>query len=157
MMAGWHTRCAKARPATRPRVPSGPWTATRRGSGAGWTLIELLVVVSLMSTLVAIAMVGYGTAVTRTREAVLKEDLFRMRDAIDQYYADRTEYPPALESLVSEGYLRAIPEDPFTRSTATWRVVLAEFDPADPLAQGVFDVHSGASGAGLDGTPYAEW
>ena len=114
-------------------------------------------VVSLMSTLVAIAMVGYGTAVTRTREAVLKEDLFRMRDAIDQYYADRTEYPPALENLVSEGYLRAIPEDPFTRSTSTWQVVLAEYDPADPLAQGVFDVHSGASGAGLDGTPYAEW
>ena len=98
-----------------------------------------------------------GTAVTRTREAVLKEDLFRMRDAIDQYYADRTEYPPALENLVSEGYLRAIPEDPFTRSAATWQVVLAEYDPADPLAQGVFDVHSGASGAGLDGTPYAEW
>ena len=156
-MEGCRTRRAAPRPAARPPTPARRLTATGAGSAAGWTLIELVVVVSLMSTLVAIAMVGYGTAVTRTREAVLKEDLFRMRDAIDQYYADRTEYPPALENLVSEGYLRAIPEDPFTRSAATWQVVLAEYDPADPLAQGVFDVHSGASGAGLDGTPYAEW
>ena len=156
-MAGCLARRGRSRPATRRPTPAGPRTAPGSGSAAGWTLIELVVVVSLMSTLVAIAMVGYGTAVTRTREAVLKEDLFRMRDAIDQYYADRTEYPPALENLVSEGYLRAIPEDPFTRSTATWQVVLAEYDPADPLAQGVFDVRSGASGAGLDGTPYAEW
>ncbi len=126
-------------------------------SASGWTLIELLVVVSLVSTLVAIAMVGYGTAVTRAREAVLKEDLFRMRDAIDQYHADRTVYPPALESLVAEGYLRAIPEDPFTQSTATWQVILAEYDPADPLSQGVFDIRSGASGTGIDGSAYAEW
>ena len=156
-MEAWFVRPAKSRPATLPPTPAGRRTAIGAGSAAGWTLIELVVVVSLMSTLVAVAMVSYGTAVTRAREAVLKEDLFRMRDAIDQYYADRTEYPPALENLVSEGYLRAIPEDPFTRSTATWRVVLAEYDPADPLAQGVFDVHSGASGAALDGTSYAEW
>ena len=131
--------------------------AVRRRSAAGWTLIELLVVVSLVATLAAVAMIGYGTAVTRAREAVLKEDLFRMRDAIDQYHADRNEYPPALESLVAEGYLRAIPEDPFTQSTATWQAVLAEYDPADPFAQGVFDVRSGASGTGFDGSPYAEW
>ncbi len=151
------TRAMASRPAARPGAPIPPRPATRPDSAAGWTLIELVVVVSLMSTLVAVAMVSYGTAVTRAREAVLKEDLFRMRDAIDQYYADRNEYPPALGSLASEGYLRAIPEDPFTRSTTTWQVVLAEYDPADPLAQGVFDVHSGASGNGLDGTPYAEW
>ena len=138
----WRT---DSRPAVRPRA------------AAGWTLIELVVVIALMSTLVAIAMIGYGTAVTRAREAVLKENLFRMRDAIDQYYADRNEYPPGLESLVGEGYLRAIPEDPFTQSTATWQVVLAEYDPANPLSQGVFDVRSGASGNGLDGSPYAEW
>ena len=80
-----------------------------------------------------------------------------MRDAIDQYHADRNEYPPALESLVAQGYLRAIPEDPLTQSTVTWQVVLAEYDPANPLSQGVFDVRSGASGTGLDGSPYAEW
>ena len=156
-MEGWPARRAASRSAARRPAPDPTRAARGPGSAAGWTLIELVVVVSLMSTLVAIAMVGYGTAVTRAREAALKENLFRMRDAIDQYYADRTEYPPALENLVSEGYLRAIPDDPFTRSTATWQVVLAEYDPADPLAQGVFDVRSGASGAGLDGTPYAEW
>ena len=160
-MEGWRTRSVirsvEPRPGAHPRAPIRPRPETRPACTAGWTLIELVVVVSLMSTLVAVAMIGYGTAVTRAREAVLKENLFRMRDAIDQYYADRNEYPPALENLVSEGYLRAIPEDPFTRSTATWQIVLAEYDPADPLAQGVFDVHSGASGAGIDGTPYAEW
>ena len=156
-MEGRRTRSVTRATETRPGTPLRPRLATRPASASGWTLIELVVVVSLMSTLVAVAMIGYGTAVTRAREAVLKEDLFRMRDAIDQYYADRSEYPPALENLASEGYLRAIPEDPFTRSTATWQVVLAEYDPADPLAQGVFDVHSGASGNGLDGTPYAEW
>ena len=72
-------------------------------------------------------------------------------------YEDVRRFIHVLENLVSEGYLRAIPEDPFTRSTATWQVVLAEYDPADPLARGVFDVRSGASGAGLDGTPFAEW
>ena len=138
----WRT---DSRPAVRPRA------------AAGWTLIELVVVIALMSTLVAIAMIGYGTAVTRAREAVLKEDLFRMRDAIDQYHADRNEYPPALENLVAQGYLRAIPEDPLTQSTATWQVVLAEYDPGNPLSQGVFDIRSGASGTGLDGSPYAEW
>ena len=136
---------------------AAPRRATRALSAAGWTLIELVVVVSLVSILVAIAMVGYGTAVTRTREAVLKEDLFRMRDAIDQYHADRNQYPPALESLVTEGYLREIPADPFTRSADTWQSIPAEYDPADPLSQGVFDVRSGASGAGLDGTSYDEW
>ena len=160
-MGGWRTvfatRAGEPRPAARPGTADCPRRATRPASAAGWTLIELVVVVSLMSTLAAIAMIGYGTAVTRAQEAALKENLFRMRDAIDQYYADRSEYPPVLENLASEGYLRAIPEDPFTRSTATWQVVLAEYDPADPLAQGVFDVHSGASGNGLDGTPYAEW
>ena len=134
-----------------------PRPSARARSAAGWTLIELVVVVALMSTLAAIAMTGYRTAVTRAREAVLKEDLFRMRDAIDQYHADRNEYPPALESLVAAGYLRAVPEDPFTRSTTTWVVVPPEYDAADPLAQGVFDVRSGAPGAGLDGTAYAEW
>ena len=140
------------------RVRRGePRPAARARPAAGWTLIELVVVVALMATLAAIAMAGYGTAVTRAREAVLKEDLFRMRDAIDQYHADRSEYPPGLESLVAAGYLRAVPEDPFTRSTATWLVVPPEYDASDPLAQGVFDVRSGAPGVGLDGTAYAEW
>ena len=124
---------------------------------SGWTLIELTVVISLITILAGISLVGYRSAITRSQEAVLKEDLFRMRDAIDQYYADRNEYPPALDALVSEGYLRTIPDDPFTSSTATWQTIPAEYDPNNPTAQGIFDVKSGSDSLALDGTPYADW
>ena len=117
----------------------------------------MLIVISLVVIMAAIALTSYGTAVLRSREAVLKEDLFRMRDAIDQYYADRDGYPAELQSLVSEGYLRGIPEDPFTRSTTTWQLVMAEYDPVNPLAQGIFDVRSGAVDLGIDGTAYVDW
>jgi general secretion pathway protein G len=130
----------------------------KRVPGAnGWTLIELTIVIALMTILSTIALVGYRTAITRTREAVLKEDLFRMRDAIDQFHADRGVYPTALEELVSNDYLRSIPDDPFTNSTETWITVLAELDPSDPFTQGIYDVRSGALGTALDGTQYAEW
>ena len=127
-----------------------------RGS-AGWTLVELLVVLSLVATLAGMAVASYGTAVTRSREAVLKEDLFRMRDAIDQYFADRNEYPQGLQSLVTNGYIRAIPEDPFTGLTTTWQPVLSEYDPSNPVLPGVFDVYSGSERLALDGSSYAEW
>ncbi len=124
---------------------------------SGWTIIEMMVVISLMTVLAGIATIGYTTAMTRSREAVLKEDLFRMRDAIDQYYADRTEYPGSLDMLVSEGYIRAVPEDPFTESNATWQTIMADYDPSNPLSQGIYDVRSGAEGLAIDGSPYAEW
>jgi general secretion pathway protein G len=116
-----------------------------------------MVVISLMAVLAGIATVSYGTATTLSREAVLKEDLFRMRDAIDQYFADRTEYPESLDVLVTEQYLRAIPGDPFTSSSTTWQTVLADYDPANPLSQGIYDVRSGAEGLAIDGSLYAEW
>lgn len=131
-------------------------TASRRGQG-GWTLLELTIVISLITILATIALVGYTTAVTRSKEAVLKEDLFRMRDAIDQHYADKQEYPGSLQALVTEGYLRALPDEPFTGRADTWQPVLAEFDPADPFAQGVFDVKTTYVGVALDGTAYADW
>ncbi len=131
------------------------WKRVRGASG--WTLIELTIVIALMTILSTIALVGYRTAITRTREAVLKEDLFRMRDAIDQFHADRGVYPTVLEGLVSNGYLRSIPDDPFTDSNETWVNVLAEVDPSDPLTQGIYDIRSGALGTALDGTQYAEW
>ena len=124
---------------------------------SGWTLIELTIVIALITILSTIALVGYRTAITRTREAVLKEDLFRMRDAIDQFHADRGVYPTVLEGLVSNGYLRSIPDDPFTDSNETWVNVLADVDPSDPLTQGIYDIQSGALGTALDGTQYAEW
>ena len=123
----------------------------------GWTLIELTIVTLLITTLSTIALVGYRSAITRSREAVLKEDLFRMRDALDQYYADKQVYPTTLDMLVSQGYIRAIPQDPFTGRRDSWEPVLAEIDPADPISQGIFDVQSSAEGTALDGSMYADW
>jgi len=124
---------------------------------AGWTLVEMLIVITLVVTMASLATISYGTAITRSREAVLKEDLFRLRDAIDQYFADRSEYPASLGMLVSEQYLRSVPEDPFTASNTTWQTIMAEFDPSNPLAQGIYDVRSGAEGLAIDGSSYAEW
>ena len=95
----------------------------------GFTLIELLVVISLISILAAMGMVQYRNSVQSTQEATLKTDLFRMRDAIDQYYADKGKYPASLDALVSDGYMRKIPEDPITKSADTWQTVPAEPDP----------------------------
>jgi general secretion pathway protein G len=124
----------------------------------GWTLIELLIVISIIVVLAAITLAIYRNSVTAAQEAVLKEDLFRMRDAIDQYYADKGEYPASLDALVSESYLREIPVDPFTRSRDTWQTVLAEPDPNNPTATiGVYDVKSGSDATALGGAKYSEW
>jgi general secretion pathway protein G len=124
----------------------------------GFTLIELLVVISLISILAAMGLVQYKNSVIRTQEAVLKTDLFRMNDAIDQYYADKGKYPSSLETLVSEGYLRKIPEDPITKSADTWQTVPAEPDPNNPSAEpGIYTVKSGAPGTALDGSNYSDW
>jgi general secretion pathway protein G len=131
----------------------------RRKPGArGFTLIELLVVITIIVVLAGISLANYGTSVTRSREAVLKEDLFRIRDAIDQYYADKGKYPSALQSLADEGYLREVPKDPITNSADTWQQVPAEADPSNPLAEpGIYDVKSGAEGNSLEGSPYTDW
>jgi general secretion pathway protein G len=124
----------------------------------GFTLIELLVVMSLVVVLSAMALVGYQNSVIRAREATLKTDLYHLRDAIDQYYADKQKWPSALQDLVTDGYVRKIPIDPMTDSADTWQEVPAESDPANPSAEGgVFDVKSGSDKTSLDGTPYAEW
>jgi general secretion pathway protein G len=129
-----------------------------RRAEAGFTLIELMVVVALISVLAGMGVVQYRNSVMRTKEAVLREDLFRMRDAIDQYYADKAKYPASLDALVSEGYLRQVPKDPITNSSDSWQSVPSEPDPGNPAAEaGVFDVKSGADGTSIDGSRYSEW
>jgi general secretion pathway protein G len=121
-------------------------------------MIELMVVMSIIVVLSTLAMVQYRHSVVLAREATLKDDLFKMRDAIDQYYADQGKYPATLQDLVSEKYLRAIPADPFTNSADTWREIPSEPDPNNPTAQpGVYDVRSGSDHTALDGTKYADW
>jgi general secretion pathway protein G len=127
------------------------------GTG-GFTLIELLVVMSLLVVLAAIGVAAHVSSVQRGRETVLKQDLFHLRDAIDQHYADKGKYPQTLEDLVTAGYLRRIPADPMTESTDTWQVIMSEPDPNNPADEpGVYDVRSGSERLALDGSKYSEW
>ena len=125
---------------------------------SGFTMLELMVVMTLIVVLATMGMTQYKSSQIYAREAVLKEDLFRLRDAIDQFYADKGQYPSTLDALVSDGYLRKVPDDPFTKSNSTWQTVPAEPDPNNPNVEpGVYDVKSGADGTALDGTKYSEW
>ena len=130
----------------------------RPAADAGWTLIELLVVLSLILVITGFAASSRSTAVSMGREAALRANLQMMRDAIDQFYADTASYPTTLEELVTTGYVRAIPEDPFTGSATTWETE----PPPSPLGSGrprdgVYQVRSGAEHTGLDGTRVSTW
>jgi general secretion pathway protein G len=125
---------------------------------SGFTLIELLIVLSLIVILASMGMAQYHSSIVYAKEATLREDIFRMNDAIDQYYADKGSYPSSLDSLVSEHYMRAIPVDPFTKSNSTWQTVPAEPDANNPTAEpGIYAVHSGSDATALDGSRYADW
>ncbi|MBX3629803.1 MAG: prepilin-type N-terminal cleavage/methylation domain-containing protein [Nitrosomonas sp.] len=119
----------------------------------GFTLIELLVVMAIIATLLSIVAPRYFSAIDKAKEAVLRQDLKIMRDAIDQFYSDFGKYPLDLEELVDRRYLRSIPIDPMTESNETWIVMPPPNDDDD----GVYDVHSGFTGRALDGTFYEEW
>jgi general secretion pathway protein G len=130
-----------------------------RGSGrCGFTLIELMIVISIILTLIAIAVPMYQQSVIRAKEAVLRQDLKTMRDQIDNYTMDKEKAPQSLQDLVDAGYLRKIPKDPFTNSTETWQAestdTLQSLDQTEP---GISDVHSGSSDTGSDGTAYSSW
>ncbi|MCB1948883.1 type II secretion system protein [Nitrosomonas sp.] len=121
--------------------------------GTGFTLIELLVVMAIIATLLSIVAPRYFNSVEKAKEAVLRQDLKIMRDAIDQFYADFGKYPLDLEELVDRRYLRSIPIDPMTESDTTW----IGMPSPNEEEEGVYDVHSGFTGRALDGTFYEEW
>jgi general secretion pathway protein G len=130
----------------------------RRAADSGYTLIELLIVLSLIMIIASVALAQYRNSVILAREAVLKADLHQMREAIDQYYADKGKYPDTLEALVSETYLREIPVDPFTNSRSSWQTVPADPQPGAVTASpGIYDVKSTADGTALDGSRYTDW
>ncbi len=130
----------------------------QRKKDAGFTLIELMIVMAIIGILSVIAIPSYVSAVRHAREAVLKEDLHVLRNAIDSYTADKQKAPQSLDDLVQEGYIRSIPEDHMTHSKDTWVTdssdALSSVDQTDP---GITDVHSGSQDTGSDGQPYSAW
>ena len=139
-------------------MSEGQVRPARASRASGFTLMEMMIVMVLIVILAGIGLSVYGNSITRAKEATLKEDLFRMRDAIDQYYADKNKYPASLESLVEDKYMRAVPVDPFTNSAETWQTTMSEPEPGNPSAEpGVYDVKSGSEAVALDGSRYADW
>ena len=129
---------------------------TRIGKVGGWnakgfTLIELMIVVSIVGILATIAVPSYQSSVIKARETVLRQDLFTLRELLDHHRADKGKYPPSLDSLVTAGYLRAIPKDPFTNSPNSWQQIM------EPTEGGIFDVYSGSDIVGTNGIPYNQW
>jgi general secretion pathway protein G len=129
----------------------GAW----RPALSGFTLIELLIVITIIGILVSLAQPSYNRAVTAAKEATLKENLFILRDAIDQYYADNAKYPPSLTDLAEKKYIRRVPKDPVTGSAETWSLVY--FTDEQGQQHGIFDLKSGSEAIALDGTRYNEW
>jgi general secretion pathway protein G len=117
----------------------------------GFTLVELMIVVAIVGILATISIPSYHTSLIKARETVLRQDLFTMREVLDQHRADQGKYPPSLGALVAAGYLRMVPKDPFTNSTSTWQEI------SEPTEGGVFDVYSGSDLVGTNGTAYNQW
>ncbi|MCA9462875.1 MAG: prepilin-type N-terminal cleavage/methylation domain-containing protein [Nitrospira sp.] len=123
----------------------------------GYTLLELMIVVAIVGILVTLAIPTFQQSAMKAKEAALKQNLFTMRAVIDQYYADRGDYPSSLDALVEAKYLREIPVDPLTKSNSTWTTIYEDQEEGDDSPAGIYDVKSGSDEAALDGTPYKEW
>jgi len=117
----------------------------------GFTLVELMIVVSIVGILATIAAPSYQSSLVKAKETVLRQDLFTLRDLLDHHRADQGKYPPSLDGLVTAGYLRAIPKDPFTNLSSSWQEI------SEPTEGGIFDVYSGSDLVGTNGTPYNKW
>ena len=124
----------------------------------GYTLIELIIVMAIISVLVSIAVPLYQKSLQRTKESLLKNNLFTLRTVIDEYTFDKQKAPQTLQDLVSEGYLRQIPVDPITGTDQTWKLIIEDaLSMVNQTEPGIFDVRSGSDQKSLEGTPYSEW
>jgi general secretion pathway protein G len=124
----------------------------------GFTFVELMVVITIVVILVTMAIPIYNNTIRRSKETVLKQNLFTLRTVIDNYTFDKQKAPQSLQDLVTDGYLRDVPNDPMTGSNTTWRTVMEDaLQSVSQSEPGIFDVKSGSDKMGLDGTPYAEW
>ena len=132
--------------------------SANRRKNAGFTLVELMIVMAIIMVLAVVAVPSYISAMRAAREAVLKEDLHVLRNAIDSFTADKQKAPQTLDDLVQEGYLKKIPEDPMTRSKETWVTEKSEsLNSVDQTDPGIDDVHSGSQEQGSNGQPYSTW
>jgi general secretion pathway protein G len=134
------------------------WQGTKRAGDEGFTLIELMIVMAIIGLLAAIAVPIYARSVQRAKEAVLREDLATMRQAIDSYTVDKEKAPQGLDDLVQAGYLKSIPKDPITGASDTW--ITGQSDTLTDINEtqgGIDDVHSGAQNLATDGTSYNTW
>lgn len=125
----------------------------------GYTLIELMIVIGIIGLLVSIALPQYRYAQQKAKEAVLRENLTRMREVLDQYFSDKGKYPASLQTLVDDNYFRKMPVDPITGRDDTWEIIYEEMgdNPTPDQVAGVYDVKSGAQGVSNDGKPYNEF
>jgi len=143
-----------------PITPTGRTRMERklRRREFGFTMVELMIVMAIIVILVSLAIPQYQKAIVRAKESVLKNNLFTLRNVIDEYTFDKKKAPQSLQDLVAAGYLRDIPIDPMTNSNQTWHTVMEDvLMSVDQTEPGIFDVKSGSDKTGLDGTPYAEW
>ena len=140
-------------------APAPMGALTRRGClRQGYTLIELVIVMAIISILVSIAVPLYQKSLLRTKESLLKNNLFTLRTVIDEYTFDKKKAPQSLEDLVNEGYLRAVPIDPITGNSQSWRLVMEDaLSMVDQTQPGIFDVRSGSDLKSLEGSPYSDW
>jgi general secretion pathway protein G len=130
----------------------------RSGKRAGYTLIELIIVMAIISVLVSIAVPIYQKSLQRTKETLLKNNLFTLRNVIDEYTVDKQKAPQSLQDLVSEGYLRAVPVDPMTGTDASWRIIMEDaVSMVNQTQPGIFDIRSGSDQKSLEGTRYSDW
>ncbi len=133
-------------------------TSKLRRCWRGFTLIEMIIVLAIISILLAVAVPQYMKHHLHAREVVLKQDLYSLRLAIDQYTQDKNKAPQSLSDLVSAGYLHALPKDPFTNSSATWQEVQEDVtETIDQTQPGISDVHSGSNMTSSEGTAYSTW
>ena len=129
-----------------------------RTGRSGFTMIELLIVMAVITILVSIAVPFYQKSIIRSKESVLKNNLFTMRTVIDEYTMDKGKAPQSLQDLVSEGYLRNVPVDPMTGTERRWKVIMEDATSSvNQNEPGIFDVRSGSDKTSLEGTPYADW
>ena len=122
----------------------------------GFTLLELMIVISIIIILAAVALPQYHKTIMHARETVLKDDLHKMRELLDQYAADKGKLPQSLDDLISAGYMREVPKDPIT-DNKDWNIVTGDDPYSTEGGTGVTDVHSSSSEVSTEGTPYSEW